>query len=217
MIGGERRMHEGSMGEARERRPVLRLASASPRRRQLLELVGVPHVVTPADIDETPRAAEDPADYVLRLAREKAEAVWRRHDDLPVLAADTTVVVDGEILGKPESEGDAHTMLGKLSGRAHVVHTGIALRTAAGPRVGLSSTDVRFAPLSRGEISAYWASGEPQGKAGAYAIQGLGAVFVAGISGSHTGVMGLPLFETAELLRAAGVPLWNGALPREAE
>ncbi len=204
------------MGDEQEQKPVLRLASASPRRRQLLDLIGVAHVVTPADIDETPRAAEDPADYVLRLAREKAEAVWRRHDDLPVLAADTTVVVDGAILGKPESEDDAFAMLSKLSARAHVVHTGIALRTAGGPRVELSSTEVHFAPLSRAQIRAYWASGEPQGKAGAYAIQGLGAVFVAGISGSYTGVMGLPLFETAALLRTAGVPLWSGTLPGEA-
>src|SRR3982750_2305686 len=93
--------------------PVLRLASASPRRRQLLELIGVPHVVTPADIDETPLADEPPNEYVLRLAREKAEAVWERHQDLPVLAADTTVVIDDEILGKPESEDEAHYMLGK--------------------------------------------------------------------------------------------------------
>jgi septum formation protein len=204
------------MTEKSEQKAVLRLASASPRRRQLLDLIGVPHVVTPADIDETPRGAEDPADYVLRLAREKAETIWRRHDDLPVLAADTTVVVDREILGKPESEHEAHAMLGKLSGRTHVVHTGIALRTAAGSSVELSSTDVRFAPLTPAQIGAYWASGEPQGKAGAYAIQGLGAVFVAGISGSYTGVMGLPLFETAELLRKAGVTLWHGTLPREA-
>jgi septum formation protein len=204
------------MGDERQPRAVLRLASASARRRQLLDLIGVPHVVTPADIDETPRPAEEPADYVLRLAREKAETIWRRHDDLPVLAADTTVVVDGEILGKPESEDDAHAMLSRLSARQHVVHTGIALRTTAGPHVELSSTDVRFAALSRAQISAYWASGEPQGKAGAYAIQGLGAVFVAGISGSYTGVMGLPLFETAALLRTAGIALWKGALPREA-
>jgi septum formation protein len=203
------------MAEKQEQQPVLRLASASPRRRQLLDMIGVPHVVTPADIDETPRSAEAPAEYVQRLATEKAEAVWRRHDDLPVLAADTTVVVDDEILGKPESEDDAHYMLGKLSGRGHVVHTGVAVWTAQQRHVGLSSTQVHFAPLTRAQISAYWASGEPQGKAGAYAIQGLGAVFVAGISGSYTAVMGLPLFETAYLLRISGVPVWHGALPRE--
>jgi len=193
-------------------RPVLRLASASPRRRQLLDLIGVPHVVTPADIDETPHPGEPADDYVRRLAREKAGAVWALHRDLPVLAADTTVVVDQEILGKPESEADAHAMLGKLSGREHLVHTGVAVQGAGGIEVGISTTRVSFAPLTAAQIQAYWASGEPQGKAGAYAIQGLGAVFVADISGSYTGVMGLPLFETATMLRAQGVPVWNGAL-----
>lgn len=197
------------------RTPVLRLASASPRRRQLLELIGVPHVVTPADIDETPRVAEPADEYVVRLALEKADAIWQRHTDLPVLAADTTVVVDGEILGKPESVVDARHMLGKLSGRAHVVHTGIALRTGRGTRSTLSSTHVSFAALTPAAIEAYWASGEPAGKAGAYAIQGLGAVFVNRVDGSYTGVMGLPLFETAQLLREAGIPVWNGALAAE--
>ncbi len=191
---------------------VLRLASASPRRRQLLDLIGVPHVVTPADIDETPRAAETADEYVVRLAREKAEAVCRLHQDLPVLAADTTVVIDDEILGKPESEADAHAMLAKLSGREHLVHTGIAVWAAGSTAVGLSTSKVRFAPLSAAEIHAYWQSGEPQGKAGAYAIQGLGAVFVRGLAGSYTGVMGLPLYETAELLRNAGIPVWHGRI-----
>jgi septum formation protein len=202
------------MGE-QTRLPVVRLASASPRRRQLLELIGVPHVVTPADIDETPREAEPADEYVVRLAREKADAIWQRHVDLPVLAADTTVVVDGEILGKPESEDDARNMLGRLSGRAHIVHTGIALRTVRGTRTDLSSTQVSFAALTPAAIHAYWASGEPQGKAGAYAIQGLGAVFVNAVHGSYTGVMGLPLFETAQLLREAGIAVWNGALAAE--
>ena len=193
-------------------RPVLRLASASPRRRQLLDLIGVPHVVTPADIDETPRASERADEYVIRLAREKAEAVWARHSDLPVLAADTTVVIDSEILGKPESVADALSMLGKLSGREHLVHTAIALRMAQAVNVGISTTQVSFAPLTEAQVLAYWASGEPQGKAGAYAIQGLGAVFVSNISGSYTGVMGLPLYATAAMLRAQGVPVWNGAL-----
>jgi septum formation protein len=200
------------VNEAASPKPVLRLASASPRRRQLLDLIGVPHVVTPADIDETPRPAEPPGDYVVRLAREKAEAVWARHQDLPVFAADTTVVVDGEILGKPESAAEAVAMLGKLSGRGHYVHTGIALRTRHGVEDALSTTEVEFAPLTDDMILAYWESGEPQGKAGAYAIQGLGAVFVSDIAGSYTGVMGLPLFETAELLRHAGIPVWRGKI-----
>jgi septum formation protein len=195
-----------------QQKPVLRLASASPRRRQLLDLIGVPHVVTPADIDETPHAGELPGDYVVRLAREKADAVWARHQDLPVFAADTTVVVDGEILGKPESAEDARAMLGKLSGRGHFVYTGIALRNRHGIEDMLSTTEVEFAELTDDMIEAYWQSGEPQGKAGAYAIQGLGAVFVSDIAGSYTGVMGLPLFETAELLRHAGIPVWRGKI-----
>ncbi len=192
--------------------PALRLASASPRRRQLLDLIGVPHVVAPADIDETPLPDERSDRYVLRLARGKAEAVWKTQRDLPVLGADTTVVLDEEIFGKPESEADAVNMLGRLSGRTHVVHTGIALRAPDGREfVSLSTTQVQFAHLSDEQMHSYWATGEPQGKAGAYAIQGLGAVFVSNISGSYTGVMGLPLYETAEMLRAAGVAVWRGA------
>lgn len=200
------------MSEPEKPNPVLRLASASPRRRQLLDLIGVPHVVTPADIDETPHPAEPPGEYVVRLAREKADAVWARHQDLPVFAADTTVVVDGEILGKPESADEGRSMLRKLSGRGHFVHTGIALRTRHGIEDMLSTTEVEFAELTDDMIEAYWDSGEPQGKAGAYAIQGLGAVFVSDIAGSYTGVMGLPLFETAELLRHAGIPVWRGKI-----
>ena len=198
--------------QQQETKPVVRLASASPRRRQLLDLIGVPHVVTPADIDETPHASEGADEYVMRLAREKAEAIWALHQDLPVLAADTTVVVDQEILGKPESEADAAAMLGKLSGREHLVHTGVALRTGPSVKVGISTTQVWFESLTPAQIHAYWASGEPQGKAGAYAIQGLGAVFVSNIAGSYTGVMGLPLFETAQMLRHAGIPVWSGQL-----
>jgi septum formation protein len=205
------------MGEKRsgpKARPVLRLASASPRRRQLLELIGVPHVVTPADIDETPHPDERADRYVMRLARGKADAVWQAQRDLPVLGADTTVVIGTEILGKPESEADCVSMLTRLSGRTHQVHTGIALRTADGREfMGLSTTQVQFAHLDPQQLHAYWASGEPQGKAGAYAIQGLGAVFVSGINGSYTGVMGLPLYETAEMLRAAGIAVWSG-VPR---
>jgi septum formation protein len=191
--------------------PLLRLASASPRRRQLLDLIGVPHVVTPPDLDETPQPAERAERYVVRLARAKADAVWQRQRDLPVLGADTTVVIDDEILGKPESEADALAMLGKLSGRVHQVHTGIALRAPDGREfVSLSTTQVQFAHLDDAQMRAYWASGEPQGKAGGYAVQGLGAVFISNLNGSFSGVMGLPLYETAEMLRAAGVPIWQG-------
>jgi septum formation protein len=195
-----------------EQPPVLRLASASPRRRQLLELIGVPHVVTPADIDETPLAGEAGAAYVSRLARDKALAVHARLRDLPVLAADTTVHVDGHILEKPQSEADCIRMLGLLSGRRHQVYTGVCVVSATAPAVVCSETEVEFRVISPDEMRAYWASGEPQGKAGAYAIQGLGAVFVSNIVGSYTGVMGLPLFETAQVLGQHGVAVWNGAL-----
>jgi septum formation protein len=193
-------------------RPVLRLASASPRRRQLLEWIGVPHVVTPADIDETRRTGEAGPDYVARLAREKAETIRKSHLDLPVLAADTTVDVGGEILEKPLSEDDAIRMLSLLSGREHQVHTGLCAVSGKAPTVLVSSTEVRFRRITASEMRAYWASGEPQGKAGAYAIQGLGAVFVEKVSGSYTGVMGLPLFETANILKMHGVPVWSGVL-----
>ena len=198
--------------ERQEQTPVLRLASASPRRRQLLELIGVPHVVTPADIDETPRAAEAATDYVTRLAADKAAAVRRLHAELPVLAADTTVHVDGAILEKPASEADCVRMLGLLSGRRHQVYTGLCVISDAGRGLVCAHTEVEFRRISRAEMSAYWASGEPQGKAGAYAIQGLGAVFVEKITGSYTNVMGLPLFETAQVLRSHGIAVWNGAL-----
>jgi septum formation protein len=205
------------MGVQQEQQPVLRLASASPRRRQLLELIGVPHVVTPADIDETPRAGETAVDYVRRLAREKAGAVRARHADLPVLAADTTVHVDGHILEKPADEADCIRMLSLLSGRTHQVFTGLCVAATAPPALEVATSEVTFREISRDEMRAYWASGEPRGKAGAYAIQGFGAVFVSNITGSYTGVMGLPLFETAQALRTHGVPVWNGALGGRAQ
>jgi septum formation protein len=199
----------------KEQAPVLRLASASPRRRQLLELIGVPHVVTPADIDETPGVGEAAIDYVQRLAREKAHAVLAKHGDLPVLAADTTVHVDGHILEKPRDEQDCLRMLGLLSGRAHQVFTGLCVAGRAPAALRVATSEVTFRRISAAEMRAYWASGEPRGKAGAYAIQGFGAIFVSNIAGSYTGVMGLPLYETAEALRRHGVPVWNGALGGE--
>ncbi|MEO8064818.1 MAG: nucleoside triphosphate pyrophosphatase [Pseudomonadota bacterium] len=196
-------------------RPVLRLASASPRRRQLLELIGVPHLVTPADIDETRNADEAGPVYVARLAAQKAAAIRGVYVDLPVLAADTTVDVGGEILEKPQSEDDAIRMLELLSGREHQVHTGVCVISGKAPSVIVSSTEVRFRRISASEMRAYWASGEPRGKAGAYAIQGLGAVFVEKVNGSYSGVMGLPLFETANILKSHGVPVWHGVLSGE--
>ena len=172
----------------------------------------MPHLVTPADIDETPRPAEDPGEYVMRLASEMAASVHRQYPDLPVLAADTTVHVDGAILEKPQSEADCLRMLGLLSGRGHQVFTGLCVIGSAAPSVSCTRTEVEFRGITRAEMSAYWASGEPQGKAGAYAIQGFGAVFVEKITGSYTNVMGLPLFETAQALRGHGIAVWNGAL-----
>jgi len=188
--------------------PVLRLASVSPRRRELLAQIGVPHVVTGAHIDETVHAGERPHDYVQRMARTKAQTVWEQDGSLPVLAADTTVVLDGTVFGKPVDRPDAVRMLGLLSGRTHEVLTAVALASAEGLSMRMSVSAVRFRVLTVEEISSYWDSGEPRDKAGAYAIQGLAAVFIESLSGSYSGVMGLPLFETSELLRAAGVPSW---------
>lgn len=191
--------------------PPIYLASASPRRHQLLEQAGIAHEVlrvpAPAGEDEPVLENEAAADYVRRTAREKALRArdWIRQLSLtprPVLAADTTVILDGDILGKPIDDGHARDMLRRLSGTVHEVRTAIVLDWRARLHEDVSVTQVRFRPLSEAEIDAYCASGEPLGKAGAYGIQGMAAIFVAHISGSYTGVMGLPLFETHRLLRA---------------
>jgi septum formation protein len=188
--------------------PVLCLASVSPRRRELLSQIGVPHVAVGADIDEAFVLGETPRDYVTRLARQKALAIRRSGQQLPVLAADTTVVVDGKVFGKPRDQVEAVDMLGELSGREHEVLTAVALADSRGVAERLSSSSVRFRKISREECQAYWQTGEPRDKAGGYAIQGLGAVFIESLRGSYSGVMGLPLFETGELLRAAGIAYW---------
>ena len=188
------------------------LASASARRSQLLHQIGVRHEIVAADIDESPQPGESPAAYVDRLARDKAQAVvsvLHGRPDRPVLAADTTVVEAGQIFGKPADEEACVAMLGALAGRSHEVLTAIALWNAGQLRVVLSTSIVTFRAIDAGECRRYWASGEPAGKAGAYAIQGLGAVFVSRLEGSFSGVMGLPLFETAALLDAAGVRRWE--------
>lgn len=191
------------------RRPVVCLASVSPRRRELLSQIGVPHTVVGADIDETVHSGESPREYVVRMARQKALTVRERGERLPVLAADTTVVLDDVIYGKPQDRADGIAMLGRLSARTHEVLTAVAVADARGVDLRLSVSAVRFRGLTPEECAAYWDTGEPRDKAGGYAVQGAAAVFVESLSGSYSGVMGLPLFETAELLRAAGVPYWE--------
>jgi septum formation protein len=191
--------------------PVLRLASASPRRRELLAQIGVPHVVAAADVDERTRHGEPALAYVERLARAKAQAIWDRGRELPVLGADTTVVLDGASLGKPRDRGEGLAMLAALAGREHRVLTAVALVTAAGAQCLTSSSTVRMRASTLEERRRYWDTGEPRDKAGGYAIQGLGAVFIESLQGSYSGVMGLPLYETAQLLAAAGVPCWSAA------
>ena len=190
------------------------LASASPRRGELLRQIGVSYVVQPADLDEAERTGESPAEYVERLARAKAVWVWQarqqaRLELLPVLGSDTTVTVDGLVLGKPQDEAALLNTFARLSGREHEVLSAVALVTASGIHTRLSRTRVRFRIVTSDEARSYWATGEPCDKAGGYAIQGYGAVFIESIAGSYSGVMGLPLAETAELLVAAGVQVWQ--------
>jgi septum formation protein len=189
------------------------LASGSPRRRELLTQIGVAFVPLSAAIDETPQSGEAPADYVTRLALGKARAGFA---SLPadtaqaiVLGADTAVIIDGRILGKPLDRADALAMLARLSGREHQVLTAVALFDGARSEVVNVSAQVRFRPIEATEAQTYWATGEPLDKAGGYAIQGLGAVFVESLQGSYSAVVGLPLCETAALLERFGVPCWQ--------
>jgi septum formation protein len=197
------------------------LASKSPRRRELLRQVGVdfdllmlrsdPGRGAP-DVSEDVLPGEDPHTYVARVAREKGAFAWnilqmRRQPLRPILTADTTVTVDGEILGKPADNGEAVAMLERLSGRTHQVLTSVAIHAERMVDQVTQSSSVRFATLSSAQISAYCATPEPYDKAGGYGIQGLAALFVEHIEGSHSGIMGLPLFETAFLLRKAGYPV----------
>jgi septum formation protein len=183
------------------------LASASPRRRELLGGLGLRFEVRAADVDETPHPNEEPGAYVLRLAREKAQAAARPGE--LVLAADTTVVIDGEILGKPLDDEDAARMLRLLAGREHEVLTGVALFEADPGRLAarVNRSGVRMAPLSEAEIDWYVATGEPRDKAGAYAIQGLGALFVDAVSGNYSNVVGLPVPTVYRLFAELGYDL----------
>ncbi|NYS76193.1 MULTISPECIES: nucleoside triphosphate pyrophosphatase [Halomonadaceae] len=188
--------------------PVLCLASASPRRRALLESIGVSVTVHPCDIDETPLVGESAQAYVQRLAIAKAKAASPL-TDLPTLGSDTAVVVDGRILGKPVDAEQGADMLRLLSGRQHEVLTAVAVSGPEGMLSCCVTTQVTMREIEAHEIAAYWRTGEPADKAGGYAIQGLAAIFVKQIHGSHSAVVGLPLFETAHLLRRQGVPIWQ--------
>jgi len=189
------------------------LASASPRRRELLEQIGVTTIVRSVDIDESQQNGESAIAHVQRLAMEKAQQGFTSIDNpekLPVLGADTIVVVDSSVLGKPENRQHAKKMLQQLSGRIHTVHTSIAIVTTDKVMLDTSSSQVLFKSLDEHEIDAYLMTGEADDKAGAYAIQGIAAQFVKNINGSFSGVMGLPLYETAQLLERCGIhPLEN--------
>ena len=184
---------------------MLILASRSPRRQEILTRAGIPHLVRPPEVDESIRKGEDAERYVKRVARAKAEAVAAGPEDV-VLGADTVVVVDGEILGKPADAGEARSMLGRLAGRVHAVTTGICLLGPGGAIEEAETTQVRFLPLSATEMDAYVASGEPLGKAGAYAIQGLASKFIDRVEGCYFNVVGLPMARVYGHLRrgAAG-------------
>ncbi len=184
------------------------LASASPRRRELLDQIGVRYDVRPVGIDESSLSGESAESLVRRLAQEKAEAAWQRSDkSRPVLGADTLGVLGSQLLVKPENYDHAYRMLSTMSGRAHRILSAVAIRHQHGHDECLNVNTVIFKTISDAEIEAYWATGEPQDKAGAYAIQGLGAVFIKRIEGSYSGVMGLPLYETGVLLTKAKIQL----------
>lgn len=192
--------------------PQCYLASTSPRRRQLLQQLGVTFQVLPIEIHEVRQVQESAQEYVTRVALDKARAGWnspQRIHACPVLGADTEVVMDDRVFGKPRDREHALEMLGSLSGHCHQVLSGVAIVQGEREKVVLNTSRVCFRPLTEAEIRAYWQTGEPVGKAGAYAIQGRAAMFISHLEGSFSGVMGLPLFETAELFSAFGVSMLN--------
>jgi septum formation protein len=197
--------------------PRVILASQSPRRRELLTLVGIPHTVQPADIDETYLPGEEPAAHAQRLAREKAMTVAAGDPEALVIGSDTIVVVDGDVLGKPNDEAHAAQMLARLSGRSHVVMTAVAVRLGARERSAVEVVGVTFHPLDVRDIQAYIATGEPMDKAGAYGIQGYGATIVERVDGDYFAVMGLPLQRMVRLMGELGVRYrFGGALAADA-
>ena len=185
--------------------PDVILASQSPRRRELLSLVGISHAVQPADIDESALVNEEPRAHCQRLAREKVATIAAREPDALIIGSDTIVVVDGDVLGKPRDEAEARAMLARLSGRSHIVMTAVAVRWRGQERSAVEEAGVTFHALSPDEIAAYVATGEPMDKAGAYGIQGFGATIVARVDGDYFAVMGLPLQRLVRLLAELGV------------
>ncbi len=195
-------------------RPQVILASASPRRRELLRLVGIEHVAIPADIDETYLAGEQPASHAERLAREKARALTR--PDAVVIGSDTIVVIDGDVLGKPRDRAQAAAMLRRLSGRSHIVMTGVAVAWGGRIASAVEEVGVTFRPLTDDEIHRYIETGEPMDKAGAYGIQGFGATIVARVDGDYFAVMGLALNRLVGLCRSLGLGYDFGPLTADA-
>jgi septum formation protein len=189
------------------------LASQSPRRRELLSLVGIPHEVLPADLDESLLPDEEPVPHAERLARSKAEVIGVLEPAAVVIGADTIVVLDGEILGKPGDASEAHRTLRKLSGRTHTVHTAVAVAHRGRTVAGVESVEVTFRPLTDAQIEAYIATGEPMDKAGAYGIQGFGAVIVERVHGDYFAVMGLALGRLVGLLEQCGLEYRFGHPP----
>ena len=192
------------------------LASQSPRRRDLLNLIGIPHTVRPADIDETPRPGERPLAVVERLARAKAQRIAADAPDALVIAADTIVVIDDHILNKPVDVDDAQRMLRTLQGRRHDVYTAVCVSHRGREAAGVEDTGVWFRPLTDGEVDAYIATGEPMDKAGAYGIQGYGATIVERVDGDFFTVVGLPLVRLTRLLAEIGIVYDFGSLTTDA-
>jgi septum formation protein len=189
--------------------PRIVLASGSPRRRQLLALIGLAHRVQPADVEELQRPGEEPSTFAIRAACDKALAVASEETELPILAADTVVELAGDVLGKPTSTDDAVSMLRRLSSRTHRVHTGMAIVHRGAVEALVDTAVVRFQHLTDDVIRWYVATGEPMDKAGAYAVQGAGGLLVAGIDGSPQTVVGLPIHRLPELYGAHGLDFWE--------
>jgi septum formation protein len=196
--------------------PRVILASQSPRRRELLELVGITHEVRPADIDETYFPGENPREHAERLAREKAAVIARQEPEAIVIGSDTIVVVDGDVLGKPADEAEAARMLRRIAGRSHVVMTAVAVVWRGETRSAVEEVGVDFHPLTDAEIDAYIATREPMDKAGAYGIQGYGAAIVARVDGDYFAVMGLPVQRLVRVLRELGIGYVFGPLVADA-